>query len=402
MEAPPFNHIARSLFEGNKATPFSISVGFEFETNKMILLRKKSDILHPMEAGEEQTIKSSPESILSVSTDAPTSLKMKETNRRISEYSKITVNYIVDKKEEILQSRRDHSAITFSHTEFDYLHKKDEQIAIESLHHFLYGRFLESIAAFDDYFGHFSAHDIYLHGRLSRRSQRRAFLNPDLGLNMILQNGRNKNYCFIGDSHSTIDLKIQLTVGCDFWASVMVMIYLYKLYTPDCALANYFRDTVIFVYENMTVPDLNVFNFLVIYLYNFLTHTKRGKSIFFIRTFMAEILETFFTQEGRAWITNQLMSPVYIRYIRSRFPDRPQIIHQYRAFLGFLDKQSDYQGQIQHAVWKTMMDIETHKIFFEFRGFNDILSERLRIFPQRIKERRGSYLNSPVFTSLQL
>jgi len=380
-----FNNFFGLLFERWKTELFSISLGFELETNKMSLLQKQNQILYPLNTRGNITTFNH----LSIGLDAPTSSEIKETNQELSKYEKLKIVNISDKtKKYYIYPNPSSRNIKFNHTEFQYLHDKNESTNLENLRNFIYQTFLEAVDTLNNYFKNFNAHEIFIFPNDHHR-----FINTEIGYNMILQ---NNDYYFIMHNQKSIDFNIQITIGCDYRLSIIIMMYLYKLYTPDCSLGSSFRDSFIFVCENDGDKELNVFTFLVIFLYNFLIHKHRGTSMFFIRTYMFEIFSKF-DQNYQITIKSILLGENYIGFIRTKFPKSEDIVERYMTFFTILDVETQYYKQIQQAPWKTMLEMQDNKIFFEFRGFNQILKERLRLYPEKIKNKQRLFLHIPEF-----
>lgn len=356
-----FEHFSDFLYKQYKNDPFSISFGFEFETNKLSILDKKGDTLH-LPTQREKTRKYGK---LIIGTDAALSVEMTALNKKISKYPELTIYYLANRKKKYFIRRQDQKPIYFTHTEFEYLDNKNISTTLEHFNSAMNKAFKQAVNCLNDYFQNLKGCSIYIFDK-------NRLLNKELNLNMILE---NKEYNFITSDENPIDFKTQLTIGCHFKMSLLIMLQLYKMYSPDYSKGFSFHDAFMFVLKNNHNEPLDMITFLVIFLYNFLIHQKRGYDVFFIRTYMFNIYSVYFDQDQQKKLKTILNGQRYVDFIQKKNQD----LTQYIRFMNFLSAQQS-RNQVQNARWKTMIPMtESKEIFFEFRGFDNILSERIKI-----------------------
>ena len=105
----------------------------------------------------------------------------------------------------------------------------------------------------------------------------------------------------------------------------------------------------------------------------------------------------FFDEDEQTKIKEILKLKMYIDFIREQCSTNPDIVNQYNEYIDNLSDVKHRQKQVQHADWKTMINPTAGKIFFEFRGFNSIMNEKLKVYPMHIMDRgTGSIVNTPV------
>jgi hypothetical protein len=358
-----------------------MSVGFEFETDKMIIIKKNSQTVYNIPLQQRKVYDQTTEG-LRIKTDAP--VIYKKNTPQAYQIKEILENYI--KLRGIYNTRNAHiyniqsttQKLDFNNTEFDFLSPTYCNVSIHTIIECCNQKFSEALHHINQYMQLFTIYDTYLSAfdKNSKSKMLHQIVPKQHNINAIMISPSQK-ISFLLKSKSNIRFTTQMTIGCPLEYIIIAMMQFSKLCPLSFTGNDIFQMCCIFISQIYT-KNLEIYTSLVIFLYNFATRKYRSKCIFFIRNWTFDIYNFLDENQQRDFIV-LINSPKCRDFIINQLGET---IENYIHFQKWLSRrQQQIQGQFMNQLryhhsggaWKTMFSVSDKIVFFEFRGLFKII-----------------------------